>query len=62
MTTTEGVVSAGMRGALGGIPTPVLRQATEDASKLFSPLTQTAGFLQAADQLDYILGRKRNQK
>jgi hypothetical protein len=62
MTTADGIVSAGMRGAVGGIPTPVLRQAAEDAGKFLSPLTQTAGFFQAADQLDYLLGRKRNQK
>lgn len=62
MTTTEGVVSAGMRGALGGIPTPVLRDAMSTAGSLFAPLAQTHNFLQAAEQLDFILGKKRNQK
>jgi hypothetical protein len=62
MTTAEGVVSAGMRGAVGGIPTPVLRQAMTDVGTMLRPLAKTAGFFTAADQLDYILGRKRNQK
>jgi hypothetical protein len=62
MTTTDGIVAAGMRGSLGGIPTQVVRDATSEAKNLLAPLAQTAGFFKAADQLDYILGRKRNQK
>jgi hypothetical protein len=62
MTTAEGVLAAGMRGSLGGVPTPVLRDATSEAKNLLAPLAQTAGFFKAAEQLDYILGRKRNQK
>jgi hypothetical protein len=61
MTTAEGVLAAGMRGSLGGIPTPVLRDAMTTGQELLKPMFETSNFLNAASQLDFILGKNRKK-
>jgi hypothetical protein len=61
MTTAEGVLAAGMRGSLGGVPTPVLRDATTTGWELLKPMFGTSNFLNAASQLDFILGKNRKK-
>jgi len=62
MTATEGAIFTAARGGLGGIPTPVLREAVSTAGNLLKPLTQTANFSNIVSQLDYLRGKKGGPK